>query len=178
MNKIIPSRYVFVTMLIVMAAVSRLLPHLPNFTPVAAIALFGGACYTNKKLAYAIPLLIMILSDLAMEVIDGTGFHVTILYVYVAFVLITTIGAFGVKKPGIRSIATASLLSSVLFFIITNFGVWAAYPTAPGMDGLIQTYVLGIPFFRYTLLGDLSYNTLLFGLLYLARIKFPQLAKA
>ena len=175
MNKAKNSRYLFLTVLIVIAAASRLLPHLPNFSPIAAIALFGGACFNNKKLAYFIPLLIMILSDVALEAINGIGFHNTMIYVYVGFILTTSIGVAASNKINLKSITAASLLSSILFFVITNFGVWAVDPTS---IGLIETYILGIPFFGYSVAGDLLFNATLFGTLYFAQLKFPKLALA
>lgn len=178
MNKTTSFRYIFLTAMILVAAVFRLLPHWPNFTPIAAIALFGGACFSDKRLAYLIPMVIMILSDAAMEFINGTGFHNTLIYVYIGFILTTTIGVMAAKKINVQRIAVSSLLSSILFFVITNFGVWVTDVSAIGLTGLIETYILGIPFFGYTVLGDIFYNAILFGALYYAQIKYPQLVKA
>jgi hypothetical protein len=176
MKNIFTPRFVFLITTIVIAAVTRLLPHPNNFTPVAAIALFGGACFSNKKLAFIVPLAIMFLSDVAMELAYGYGFHNTLGYVYVSFIITSAIGIYISKQTNIKSVILASLVSSVLFFLITNFGVWAAYGS-PGTNGLIETYVLGIPFFRNTLIGDLLYNGVLFGTLYFAQARFPRLAK-
>lgn len=177
-SKIFTPRFVFITTLIVFAAISRLLPHVQNFTPVAAMALFGGAYFTNKRMAVIIPLVVMLISDVALELLTGWGFHNTMIYVYVAFVLTSLIGMLVGRKVSVLSVAGGSLASSVLFFIITNFGVWAASGFELGIAGLNTSYVLGIPFFAPTLLGDLFYNAILFGAFYLAQVKYPALVKA
>ena len=129
------------------AVLFRLLPHLPNFTPVTAIALFGGLYFTNKSLAYLAPLFIMVLSDLFL------GFHSISIVVYVAFLFVSFIGT-QTKKPSVFAI----LLSSISFFIITNFGVWlmGGYPKT--WTGFVECYTLAIPFFRNSLLGDFFYS--------------------
>lgn len=188
MNKnLFTPRYLFISAAILLAAISRILPHPPNFTPVAAMALFGGACFADKKIAFIIPLLAMFISDCVLEWISGIGFHNTLLYVYGSFVLITLIGIFIRKKANGRNIVLASLISSVLFFLVTNFGVWAAGGFNTGLNGLLAVYIAGIPFYHNeifgsfffnTVVGDLFYCGILFGSYYLARIKFPVLAKA
>ncbi len=177
-TKIFTPRFVFVLSAIVLAAASRLLPHIPNFTPIAAMALFGGVYFTDKRLAFIIPLLAMCLSDGAMEIINGTGHHNTMIYVYIGFVLTSFIGLMIRNKISVLSIAFGSFSSSILFFIITNFGVWAEYHSTSGSPGLVQTYILGIPFFSPTLLGDLFYNGVMFGAFYFAQKKMPSLARA
>lgn len=177
-SKILSPRFIFVTSAIVVAAISRLFPHIPNFTPLAAMALFGGAYFSDKRFAIIVPLLAMFLSDVALELTTGWGFHNTMFYVYAAFVLTSIIGIYVGRKTSVISVTAGSLASSVLFFIITNFGVWAATGFEAGVSGLNTVYVLGIPFFAPTLLGDLFYNTLLFGTFYLAQVKFPVLIKA
>jgi hypothetical protein len=146
--------------LIVAAALSRLLPHPDNFTPIMAIALAGGV-YLDKRFALIIPLAALIISDIFI------GFHNTIFFVYGSFVLIGFLGVWlkSHKKP--LPILGTTLLSSILFFIITNFGVWLTgggwfYPKT--WQGLIECYTLAIPFFRNTVAGDLVYTGVLFGL--------------
>ena len=147
------------------AAAARLIPHPPNFTPLGAIALFGGAYFTSKRAAFAIPLAAMFLSNAALGLMKY-GYKVVPLlpWVYASFVLIVCLGLLlrGRKSPA--KVATAALTSSVLFFAITNFGVWlgsARYPQTPG--GLLACYVAALPFFQNTLLGDAVYTTVLFG---------------
>ena len=129
-----------------LAVLFRLLPHLPNFTPITAIAIFGGLYFTNKTMAYLVPLFIMVMSDLFL------GFHTISIFVYAAFILVSFIGT-RTKKPSVFTI----LLSSISFFIITNFGVWLiGYPKT--WAGLVECYTLAIPFFRNSLLGDFFYS--------------------
>lgn len=177
-SKVLNPRFIFITSAIMVAAVSRLFPHIPNFTPIAAIALFGGAYFTDKRMAVIVPLIAMLITDVALELLTGWGFHDTMIYVYVAFVLTSVIGMFVGRNTSVLSIAGGSLASSVLFFIITNFGVWAASGFQAGIAGLNTTYLLGIPFFAPTLAGDLVFNALLFGAFYLAQVKYPSLVKA
>ena len=134
------------------AILFRLFPHLPNFTPVTAIALFGGLYFSNRKMAYLVPIFIMALSDVFL------GFHPISLFVYTAFLLVSFIGT-QTNKPSIYTI----LLGSLSFFIVTNFGVWLiGYPKT--WTGLIECYTLALPFFRNSILGDFFYSgILIFG---------------
>ena len=134
------------------AILFRLFPHLPNFTPVTAIALFGVLYFSNRKMAYLVPIFIMALSDVFL------GFHPISLFVYTAFLLVSFIGT-QTNKPSIYTI----LLGSLSFFIVTNFGVWLiGYPKT--WTGLIECYTLALPFFRNSLLGDFFYSgILIFG---------------
>lgn len=159
--------------LILAAALSRLIPHPANFTPIAAMALAGGV-YFNKRIALVVPLAALIISDLFI------GFHNTILFVYGSFILIGLIGLWlkSHKKP--LPIIGSSLLSSVLFFVITNFGVWVTgggwfYPKT--WQGLMECYALAIPFFRNTIVGDLIYTGVLFGLFELSKYALRSLEK-
>jgi hypothetical protein len=146
--------------IIVAAAMSRLLPHPYNFTPIAAMALTGGV-YFNKRLAFIIPLGALFLSDLFI------GFHNTILFVYGSFIITGFIGLWLKSHKKVLPIFGATLFSSILFFIITNFGVWITgggwfYPRT--WQGFIECYTLAVPFFRNTVAGDLVYTGVLFGL--------------
>lgn len=130
--------------------ITRLLPHPYNFTPVAAVSLFAGAHIKGKQ-KYLLPILIMFVSDLFL------GFHSTMIFVYGAFILSVLIGKY-LKKTNFIKTTELTFLSSVLFFLITNFGVWlmnSMYPHT--FSGLMQAYIMGIPFFRNTMLGDLVY---------------------
>ena len=155
------------------AAASRLLPHPPNFAPVAAMALFGGAHFADRRLAFVLPLAVMFLSDLLL------GWHSLIPVVYGTFVLITIVGLQLRKRRTVGSVAVAAVSSSVLFFVVTNFAVWAQgslYPRT--LAGLMAAYVAAIPFFRNTLAGDLSYTTVLFGGFALLVWIFPALRES
>lgn len=135
---------------IIVAALFRLFPHLPNVTPITAMALFSGVYFGNKKYAFVLPLLAMFLSDLFL------GFSGITLFVYTAFILVSYIG-FASKKMNLKTI----LLSSLSFFLITNFGVWfIGYPKT--MTGLLECYTLAIPFFRNALIGDFFFAGILY----------------
>lgn len=172
-NKILSPRFWVITGMIAFAAVLRIVPHFPNFTPVAAMALFGGAYFSNKKIAFIVPLIAMMVSDAII------GFHSTMWAVYLSFALIVFIG-FGLReKRKISNVFAAALFSSVLFFIITNFAVWATGTMYPmNLSGLLESYVAAIPFFRNSLLGDLFYVGIFFGAFEFVKLKFHVLAEA
>lgn len=143
--------------IILFAVILRLVPHPPNVAPIAAMALFGGT-YLNKKYALIVPLITMFVSDIFL------GFHDTMLFVYGSFLLTGLIGTWIKTHKTVSTIIAASLVSSLLFFIITNFGVWLVgnmYPKT--ILGLLQSYTMAIPFFRNTIVGDLLYAGLFFG---------------
>ncbi len=170
--KLFTPRFNLILTAIVVAAVFRLIPHWPNFTPVAAMALFGGAYIPKKWLAFMIPIAAMLLSDLFL------GFHSYLLAVYGSFMLTVALGILISKRPGFLQVTGASLLSSLLFFLITNFVMWAGNPNfSQDYQGLMQCYTVAIPFFHNGILGDLFYNGLLFGGFYFARQYIPALQK-
>lgn len=177
-SKMFTPRFIFIASAVLLAAVSRLFPHIPNFTPIAAMAMFGGVYFSDKRLAFVIPLIAMLLSDIAIQLFFGWGFHNTMIYVYIAFILTSMIGMVVRRNVSVLSIAAGSVTASVLFFIITNFGVWAATGFQLGIAGLNTTYILGIPYFAPTLAGDLFFNSILFGTFYFAQKKYPVLIKA
>lgn len=143
------------------AIILRVIPHLPNFAPIAALALFGGT-YLNKKYALILPLIVLFLSDILI------GFYNPwiMFSVYGSFLLIGLMGLWLKKHKNLPNVLGASLLGSILFFLITNFAVWAVpysfYPHT--LNGLTQSYLMGLPFFRNTLMGDLFYVGAMFGL--------------
>jgi hypothetical protein len=145
--------------MIIAAACTRFLPHPPNFTPIGAMALFGGYFFTEKRWSIFVPLFAMFLSDLVI------GLHDTLIYVYVSFALISVIGmALKNIKNHTIALPILSVLASLLFYGVTNFGVWAAgilYPLTT--DGLIMSYVAGLPFLVNTIAGDAFYVVALFG---------------
>lgn len=147
---------------IVAAIILRLLPHLPNFAPIAAMALFGGV-YLNKKYALVVPLVVMFISDIFI------GFYSPIIMVsvYGSFLIIGLIGLWLKNNKTLPNIIGASLIGSILFFIVTNFAVWAIphslYPN--NLQGLLTCYTMGLPFFRNTILGDFFYTGVMFSLM-------------
>jgi hypothetical protein len=144
---------------ILIGAVARVIPHLPNFAPIGAMALFGGS-YMSKKQALTLPILAMILSDLVIG-FDSLPMRLT---VYGSFLLMVLMGIFLKNRVSTKNTILFSLGSSILFFVITNFAVWAfggLYPHS--FIGLTECYSLAIPFFRNTLFGDLFYSGAFFG---------------
>jgi hypothetical protein len=145
MGSIFNKKQLVILIFIVIAAILRLFPHIPNVTPITAMALFSGVYFTNKNLAYIVPLLAMVLSDIFL------GFSGITIFVYAAFILVSYIGLSS-KKVSIKTI----LISSISFFVITNFGVWLiGYPKT--LNGLMECYTLALPFFRNSLIGDFFY---------------------
>ena len=168
------ARNVFILLLIVAAAATRIWGDLPyNFTPVAAIALFGGAMFSNRALAFGVPLAVMVISDAFI------GFHSSLLAVYIAFMVIVLIGRSISEKPTMINALGGAITGSVLFFLITNAAAWWVLPQyTKDLSGLLSSYAAGIPFFRGTFAGDLLFTTVLFGSYKLAEYRFPKLSKA
>ena len=168
--------------IILLAAISRLLPHPPNFSPVEAVALFGGAYFARRSVAIWVPLVAMFVSDLALGLINGGSYSEYFLsagfgLVYLCIAVSTVLG-FGLRgRVSAGRVLGYSLLGSVLFFLVTNFGAWLGSPIYPPTGaGLLAAYVAGIPFFQNTLLGTLFYSTLMFGTFAALRRHNPELA--
>jgi hypothetical protein len=163
--------------LILIASVFRLIPHPPNFTPLTAIALFGGATFENRILAIFVPFFAMLISDAII------GFHSTMWAVYISFGLIALVGGAYLRKQNkFKNILIATLASSFSFYLITNFAVWLTSGMYPHtIAGLIQCYIFGLPFYRTTTLelfgisivGDLVFTLSLFGAYKLAEKMLP-----
>lgn len=152
--------------LVLVAGVSRLIPHPWNFTAIGAMALFSGSRMPHKMWAFLAPLLSLLWTDAII------GFHETTFFVYAAVALITIIG-FWVQNSKSK-IVMGSVAGSVLFFVITNFGVWMAQSMyAKTFEGLVQCFVMAIPFFGNQILGDLVYTAALFGAFALLKTYVP-----
>ncbi len=169
------SRMMLVLAIIVSAALSRLLPHVPNVTPIAAVALFSGALVSDRRLAFALPLAALFLGDLVLG-FYGAG---EMAAVYLSFALAVALGLWAGKERSALRIGAAALSASLLFFVVTNFAVWAfgsLYPKTA--TGLVECYIAALPFFRHTLAGDLSYTLLLFGGFALLERRIPGLRES
>jgi len=198
MRRISTPQMLAVTVMILIAAFSRLLTnyfHIWNFTPIIAMALFSGAQIRDKRLAFLIPLVAMIITDAFL------GFYTGILVVYAALMIITAFG-FLLQLPGKKQSVTnsetidvpstqktyengirviqvflATLGSSLIFFLVTNFAL--LYPTVlypHTWQGIISSYTAGLPFFKNAIAGDLIYSAILFGSFALLKSRFPRLA--
>lgn len=167
--------------MIVIAALSRLLPHPPNFSPVEAIALFGGAYFAHRGWAVLVPLAAMLLSDLVLAATMGGSYlsYMTSLgfwSVYACIALTTVLGFALRGRASVGRVAGLGLVGSVLFFLVTNFFVWfggTMYPQTA--EGLVAAYVAAIPFFQYSVLGTAVYGAVLFGGFELMRRRLPVL---
>ena len=135
--------------LVVLAILTRLIPHPPNFAPITGIALFSAINFNNTFFKFLVPLISLVIFDLII------GFSLINIFVYLSFIVIVLVGNH-FKKIKLKSI----LISSVVFFIISNFGVWIiGYPKT--ISGIIMCYTAAIPFFINTILGDLFYSYIL-----------------
>ena len=176
-------RFGATTLLILLVALSRLVPHPPNFSPVGAMALFGAAYYSRRYQSYLVPVIAMWISDLAVNNIlyaqyfnHFVWFYSGAVYTYVAFLLIVFFGTFILKRVRINRLLVAALGASVIFFLISNFGVWLSSGMyRHNVNGLMSCYAAGLPFIQNTLLGNLFYCLLLFGAFELSAQKLPQL---
>lgn len=172
MEKLTP-KFLAVSLMIFAAAFVRLIPHPPNFAPIAAMALFGGAYFNKKWAAFLVPVAAMFITDLIL------GFHSTMWAVYLSFAIIVLIGMLMIRQKKISNIFFASVSSSVVFFIITNFGAWISSPFYEKTgSGLAACYTAAIPFFHQTLLSDLFFVAILFGAYHLIKTKYPVLAES
>ena len=146
--------------LILLAALSRLLPHPPNFAPICSLGIFGGAVVANKKYALILPLGALLLSDILFELFTDTrGFYdISQTFVYGAVILITFL-ATRIKKINTVNILLACFWSGAIFYILSNFGVWlngSLYPKT--FAGLMQCYTAAIPFYKNELFGNFILN--------------------
>ena len=156
--------------MILAAAMSRLVPHPYNFTPIGALALFGGAQFADKRLAFLVPATALFLSDLVI------GLYSHMEWVYLNFALTVCLGLWLRQRRSAWRIAAASVAASALFFVVTDLGVWlndALY--AKNLAGLLACYAAAIPFFPNTLLGDGFYTLVLFGSFALLESRFASL---
>jgi hypothetical protein len=156
------SRLLTLAAIILLAALSRLLTNglIPNFAPIGAIALFSGAYFKDKRMAFIVPVTAMLISDVFI------GFHSTMIFVYAAFIGMVALGFLLRTNDQISIPKTAgvTVVGTLLFFFVTNTGVWMMYDFYPkNINGLFASWVAGIPFLRFSLLGDLFYVSLLFG---------------
>lgn len=174
------SLFFILFLLIVVASVYRAWDGRPwGFVPQIAMALFGGAVIRDKKLAFLLPLLSMLLSDVLYEVLNRNGlseipgFYSGQLVNYILFAGITFIG-FWMRNLNKVRIAAGSLLAPTVYFLLSNFQVWiggGGYGRPKTWEGLLQCYADGLPFYRGYLLGTLFFSAVLFGLYFLFQRK-------
>ena len=158
-------RYLLVSFVLLMAGavvLTRLLPHPPNFTPVGALALFAGMYITQKtKWGLLVPLVVLFTTDIFI----GTYEWKLMAVVYLSFLAYVGIGALVAKKKHIATVLAGTLGGATLFYLTTNFAVWALNSAAyePTLAGLMASYTMALPFFKFTLLGDVFFVAVFIG---------------
>jgi hypothetical protein len=184
-EKKINLRWGIVTFTVFLVGMARLVPHafqLPgmfNFSPLGAMALFGAAYFSKRYMAFVLPLLTLWVSNLLIDNIFYTQYYSSFAWIsnaeiYLAFSLIVVLGVLILHKISPVRLISASLSSSLLFFLLTNFFVWTnGTMYAKTAEGLMTCYVAAIPFFWNTLAGDIFYVTLLFGVFEWMRRRYP-----
>ena len=159
------------------------------FTPVGAMALFGGASFSQKWKSYAFPLLTLFISDIILMQFFHKEYASGLLYKgwiwnYASFILIVLLGQVMIKKASVGNVVMAAIGAALIHFLVSNFGVWASgstdittgLPFTRDMAGLVKCYALGIPFMKYTLIGNVIYSAIFFGSFALVkqRMRFAQ----
>jgi hypothetical protein len=158
--------------ILILTALSRVFPHPWNFTPVIAILIFSAANIKNMYVKVALPFLIIVLSDLLIDLNTGQGFHSGTPVVYLSYLAVSAISFFSLRKISVLNVFTTSILSSLVFFLITNFAFF--YPASPTVnlalgtyphtiEGIAASYTAALPFFKNALFGDLIFTAVLFG---------------
>jgi hypothetical protein len=134
---------------------SRVVAHTSNFSPVLSMALLGGM-YLKGRQAVLVPLALMVISDFII------GFHDLMFFTWGSIVLISVFGLWLKERKSFINVLSASILSAVIFFMVTNFGAWLTlYPHT--IDGLRQCYILAIPFFRSSLVSTVAYSLVFYA---------------
>ena len=168
--------------IILLASLSRLIPHIPNFSPIGAISLFGVAFFKEKWKAFLIPISATWVSDLFINNIvysdnnlNFIWFYNGFLWLFLSYGLIILFGFILFKDYlTIARLGAGAIGSGIIFFIVSNFGVWMnGLMYSKDLSGLLNCYISGIPFFRGTLLGNLFYVPVLFGTYYFMQKRFP-----
>lgn len=169
----INSRFYSLVAIVLAVSLYRIFPHPPNFTPALAVALFAGAHFSDRRLAVIVPLFAMLIADLFL------GLHATLPFVYAAILLLVLLGGWLRQRKTVTNVAAVAVGGSVVFFLLSNFGVWlmlpAVYPHT--LEGLLAAYVAAIPFYQNTLLSTLLFTGLLFGGFHLLENRYPRLVE-
>jgi hypothetical protein len=161
-------RAILAAVIIILAAVLRIVPHPWNFTPIGAMALFSGAMFRDRRVAFLFPLIALFAGDLFV------GFHRLIPVVYASFLLSVCIGTGLANRRGVLRVGGAVFLGALQFFLVTNFAVWQLFGTyLHTPTGLAACYVAGLPLFGNAIAGDALYATFFFGTFALAEKFFP-----
>lgn len=186
MKKVLDTRFLIISGMILLAAISRFLPiampSMANFSPVGTMALFGGAYFAKKQWAFIVPMMALWVSNLILNNVFYTKYYPTFsfgfeLAVFVSFALVVIIGIVLLKRVNIVNLLTANILGTIGFFLISNFFVWAGgtmYPQT--MEGLGMCFTMGLPFLKNTLLSNLLFSAVMFGTFEYFKIQVKELA--
>ncbi len=174
MKKIFLKENLFPFILIILLAFSRFIPHPDNFTPIVAVAIMSGYFFKNINLSYIVLLISMLLVDVFI------GFYKHMIFVYSSLFLITFIFFKISNKINAKNLFIFGFLGSIIFFLVTNFGVWASGVPSPitnlpyekNIDGLISCYILAIPFFSKTLISTIFFSYVTYFANYSLRKRF------
>jgi hypothetical protein len=160
--------------LVVAGVVLRVIPHPWNFAPIGAIALFAGAHFERRSFAILTPLLAMLIGDSII------GFHSLMPAIYATYALIAVIGLLlRERRNSVAAVGGGVLLSATIFYLVTNYAVWALGTTYPKTSaGLVACYVAAIPYFGNTLASDALYTALFFGIFALSERAIPMFARS
>lgn len=151
--------------------IGRWMPHPPNFTPLVGASLFAGAIWSQRVSGYMIPLIGFWLSDLFLNNVIYASYYSGFvlfsehfMFSALALLAIVAVGGFFLKKRSMARVGGFAVVSSLLFFLVSNFGVWMTTPAfGAGASGLSATYAAGLPFLWNGLMGDLVYTGIFFG---------------
>ena len=172
------------SIIILLAAFTRIMPHPPNFSPMAAIGLFGAAHFAKKWQAFFIPLIGIWVSDLVINnyVYSSSSsnfvwFYSGFYWQYISYILIIFTGLFIFNRGiSLTKMFGGMISSSGIFFLVSNFGVWAGGTMYPkNFGGLITCYAAGVPFIHNTIISDVLFTTVLFGTYYLLQVEYSSL---
>ena len=179
-------RFIFLVIITVFVSFYRLLPHPANFVPVGAASLFAGAYFGSTLFAIFVPLISLWLSDLILNNFvyqqyfpNFTLFYDGFYWQYLSFAAIVFIGMLLKNRVKVGNVVLASISGSVLFFVATNFGVWfSSNMYSKNLVGLGACYLAAIPFFVQSLLGDLVFCGVIFGIFEFLKLQKPAIFEA
>ncbi|HMM58024.1 MAG: hypothetical protein DYH18_12475 [Xanthomonadales bacterium PRO7] len=189
-NQVSPRNWILAAMIVFAVAVRLVINYVPgllpyNFTPVEAIALFGGAYFVNRRLAFTVPLIAMLCADLIIATSlprEWVGDWLGTLPAVYGCIALTVLGGMRLsRKISVFRVTSYAFASAVMFFLVTNFATWLSAQTGAGAactQSLADCYVAGIPFFRGTLVGALLWSAILFGGFELMRRRWTALSTA
>lgn len=181
MDSIRSNRFWFLVGLILLGAAIRVaLVDVPNVKPIAAMCLFGAAYFSSRWVGVIVPLVALLLSDLIQQLImPSRGFYGELMFfTYGAFALIALMGFLLRDRVTVPRLALTGVSGSIIFFLVSNFGVWAVGAYARDLSGLLTSYEMAIPFYWKTLVGDAFFITVMFGAYEWARRQAPSLVLA